>query len=89
MKKILEPHDPHFGVHLTHCCPGSCKYSQDDECPVSARVVKPMYECEDCTCEVFHPEVRFDRWWEGLQDQEKEKIHNEFCLTPKQTKDQK
>ena len=77
MTKILGPHDRGFGVHVTHCCPGSCKYG-DDECPVSAGVVKPEYECEDCNCEVFHPEVKFDRWWEGLKDHEKEKMYLTF-----------
>lgn len=38
--------DPHYMVHVTHCCTSSCKY-MDDDCPVATGQVLPKYRCED------------------------------------------
>jgi hypothetical protein len=71
-QEVLKPHEERYGVHLTHCCPGCCKYGQDDICPVSNEVVPPKYKCEDCTCEHFNPIPEPDKWWNSLSQDQKE-----------------
>jgi hypothetical protein len=58
-------------VHLNHCCPGHCKYS-DDDCPVALRLVLPLYKCEDCTCAEMNPSALLEAelWVKSMSDAE-------------------
>lgn len=75
MSQVLEPGDRAYGVHLTHCCPGHCKYGEVEICPVAQNIVHPKYECEDCQCSVFHPELKPLRWWESLTLEQQANIY--------------
>jgi hypothetical protein len=68
--------DPHFGVHLTHCCVRGCKYGQDENCPVASGKTLPQYPCEDCTCLEMNPDApeKAQAWWNALSDREKAEI---------------
>lgn len=67
--------DPHYMVHVTHCCTSSCKY-MDDDCPVATGQVLPKYRCEDCTCFKMNPEKLPDAlsWWAALSDAQKVQV---------------
>jgi hypothetical protein len=63
-------------AHLTHCCSRGCKYG-DEDCPVTNGFEIGAYECEDCSCSRFHPELRFDEWWNSLSLEQKEIVFGE------------
>lgn len=64
--------------HRTHCCQEyGCKYG-DVHCPVANGFEEAAYECEDCDCTKFHPETRFDKWWESLTQEQKETVFNDL-----------
>jgi hypothetical protein len=64
-------------AHRTHCCTRGCKYG-DEHCPVANEFEEGAYECEDCSCSKFHPELRFDHWWESLSQEQKEIVFNDY-----------
>lgn len=64
-------------VHTEHCCVTSCKYG-DHDCPVATGLQKPSYPCEDCCCELFHPDLieKAEKWWKNLSDVNKRAIYH-------------
>jgi hypothetical protein len=63
--------------HRTHCCSRGCKYG-DSDCPVVNGYEEAAYACEDCNCVKFHPELRFDKWWDSLNQEQKEIVFNDY-----------
>ena len=65
-------------VHTTHCCPlFGCKYG-DEDCTVATGQAEAEYECEDCCCERFHPNLlkEANGWWKSLTDEEKRSVYH-------------
>lgn len=65
-----------YGVHTSHCCVDRCKYGEDD-CPVATGELPPEHPCEDCCCELFHPDLEktADEWWNSLDGDKKRSIY--------------
>ena len=81
-KYIDETFPEDWGVHLTHCCPGHCKYGEVDVCPVATLKADPIYKCEDCTCLAMNPEAANDanKWWAALSDADKASVFLMFRM---------
>jgi hypothetical protein len=45
-----------IGIHATHCCSKclSCKYGDDEDCPVVNGTVDGLYPCESCEGDEEH-----------------------------------
>lgn len=72
-----------IGVHASHCCTYGCKYG-DEDCPVATGQVKPQWQCEDCSCSHFFPNLLEDanEWWKTVDEETKRYIYrdrNPFC----------
>jgi hypothetical protein len=74
---ILTEKDRGYSVHLTHCCPGHCKYGEVDSCPVAQKQVLPTYRCEDCTCLEMNPEALplAEAWLKSLTAAQKVRLY--------------
>lgn len=66
-----------WGVHVTHCCSGHCKYGEVDTCPVATDKIAPAYKCEDCTCLEMNPgaDKEAENWWNSLTPEQKTQVY--------------
>lgn len=73
----MDKNDPHYQVHITHCCVYSCKYG-DEDCPCATGQELPQYNCEDCSCPQLNPgiEAKAEAWWAKLTPGDKASIYH-------------
>ena len=65
-------------VHTSHCCHlFGCKYG-DEDCTVALGAAPQEYECEDCCCSIFYPNLlqEANDWWNGLTEDEKRCVYH-------------